>query len=347
MIRIGVIGYGYWGPNVVRNFMEVPGATVKAVCDLRTDRLAALQARYPTIEVTTDLHVLFNDTNIDAIAICTPVSTHFGSAMQALQAGKHVLVEKPLATSSDECIELMREADRRRLTLMVDHTFVYTSAVQKMRKLIESDQLGRIYYYDSVRVNLGLFQRDVNVIWDLAVHDLSIMDYVLPSKPYAVSATGMSHVPGGKENIAYMTFFFPDNVLGHIHVNWLAPVKMRRSLIGGSRKMLIYDDLEPSEKIKVYDSGITINEHSNPESVYQMLVSYRSGDMWAPHLDGTEALRAEAQEFIRSIQTGARPITDGDAGLRLVRYLEAASKSMRASGEAVEIAGGVLKEIAS
>src|SRR5579862_2149975 len=193
---------------------------------------------------------------------------------------------------------------------MVDHTFIYTSAVQKIRKLIETDQLGRIYYYDSVRVNLGLFQSDVNVIWDLAVHDLSIMDYVLQSKPYAVSATGMSHVPGGKENIAYMTFFFPENVLGHIHVNWLAPVKMRRSVVGGSRKMLIYDDIEPSEKIKVYDRGIKLHEHSSRESVYQMLVSYRSGDMWAPHLENSEALRIEALEFIRSIQTGAPPISN-------------------------------------
>lgn len=198
-----------------------------------------------------------------------------------------------------------------------------------------------------MRVNLGLFQSDVNVIWDLAVHDLSIMDYVLPSAPYAVSATGMSHVPGGKENIAYMTFFFAENMLGHIHVNWLAPVKMRRSLIGGSRKMLVYDDLEPSEKIKVYDRGISINEHSSSESVYQMLVSYRSGDLWAPHLEGTEALRTEALEFIRSIESGASPITNGDAGLRLVSYLEAASKSMRANGAAIEIAGAALKEVAS
>ncbi len=346
MIRIGVIGYGYWGPNIVRNFMDIPGATVKAVCDLRSDRLALVQGRYPTIAVTTDVQVLLNDSSIDAIAICTPVSTHYGSGMQALKAGKHVLIEKPLATSSAECAGLIMEAERRKLTLMVDHTFVYTSAVQKMRKLVETDQLGRIYYYDSVRVNLGLFQRDVNVIWDLAVHDLAIMDYVLPSKPYAVSATGVSHVPGGKENIAYMTFFLPDNVIAHIHVNWLAPVKMRRSLIGGSRQMLVYDDLEPSEKIKVYDRGIKLSEASSPESVYQMLVSYRSGDMWAPHLDGTEALRVEALEFVRSIETGAPPITSGDAGLRLVTYLEAASESMRSKGEMVEIAGALLQEVA-
>jgi predicted dehydrogenase len=347
MIRIGVIGYGYWGPNMVRNFMEVPGATVKAVCDLRADRLASVQARYPTVEVTTDAQVLFQDPDLDAIVICTPVSTHFETAMRALREGKHVLVEKPLAASSRESIELIVEAQRRKLTLMVDHTFIYTSAVQKMRKLIETEHLGRIYYYDSVRVNLGLFQRDVNVIWDLAVHDLSIMDYVLQTKPYAVSATGMSHVPGGKENIAYMTFFFPENVLGHIHVNWLAPVKMRRSVVGGTRKMLIYDDIEPSEKIKVYDRGIKLHEHSPRESVYQMLVSYRSGDMWAPHLENTEALRTEALEFIRSIQTGAPPITDGEAGLRIVKYIEAASQSMRVNGEAIEIDGDVVKEMAS
>jgi predicted dehydrogenase len=346
MIRIGVIGYGYWGPNVVRNLMEVPEATVKAVCDFRADRLAVVQTRYPTIQVTTDPEVIFKDNSIDAVAICTPVSTHFDFAMQALRAGKHVLVEKPMATSTEECLQLLTEADRRKRTLMVDHTFVYTSAVQKMRKLIESDQLGRIYYYDSVRVNLGIFQRDVNVIWDLAVHDLSIMDYALPSRPYAVSATGISHVPGGKENIAYMTFFFEGNLIGHIHVNWLAPVKIRRTLIGGSRQMLVYDDLEPSEKIKVYDRGIKISENSSPESVYQMLVSYRSGDMWAPHLEGTEALRTEALEFVRSVDTGAQPITNGEAGMRLVSYLEAASQSMRVNGQAVEIAGGVLREVA-
>jgi len=347
MIRLGVIGYGYWGPNVVRNFMEAPGATVKAVCDTRPDRLAAVQARYPTIEVTTDPEVIFKDPGIDAVAVCTPVSTHYGFALRTLQHGKHALVEKPLAMSSLECADLLNEAERRRLTLMVDHTFVYTSAVQKMRKLIETDELGRIYYYDSVRVNLGIFQRDVNVVWDLAVHDLSIMDYVLPSRPYAVSAIGMSHVPGGKENIAYMTFFFGGNLIGHIHVNWLAPVKIRRSLIGGSRQMLVYDDLEPSEKIKIYDRGIKISESSSPESVYQLLVSYRSGDMCAPHLDGTEALQSEAREFVRSIETGAEPITSGESGLRLVTYLEAASKSMRANGEAVEIAGAALKEVAS
>ena len=346
MIRLGVIGYGYWGPNMVRNFMEVPGATVKAVCDQRVDRLAAVQARYPAVEVTTDAEAIFGDTGLDAVAICTPVSTHFALGMRALASGKHVLVEKPLATSSQESIELMNEAERRKLILMVDHTFVYTPAVQKMRKLIETDQLGRIYYYDSVRVNLGIFQHDINVIWDLAVHDLSIMDYVLPSRPYAVSATGISHVPGGMENIAYMTFFFGQNLIGHIHVNWLSPVKIRRSLVGGGRKMLVYDDLEPSEKLKVYDRGITVNGHSSPESVYQTLVSYRSGDMSAPHLDGTEALRTEALEFIRSIETGAQPITSGAAGFRLVTYLEAASKSMRAHGQAVEIAGSGLQEIA-
>ena len=335
MIGVGVIGYGYWGPNLVRNFYEVPGSQVIAVSDLRSERLAQAQARYPTVRVTQDYRDLLADTAIDAIAIATPVSTHFELAMQTLRAGKHVLVEKPLAATSEQAVWLIEEADRRNRVLMVDHTFVYTGAVRKIRELVASNELGDIYYYDSVRVNLGLFQHDVNVIWDLAVHDLSIMDYVLPSQPCAVCATGMSHVPGEPENIAYLTLFFDGCLMAHIHVNWLAPVKVRRTLIGGSQKMIVYDDLEPSEKVKVYDKGITINE--SPESIYQMLIGYRTGDMWAPQLDMTEALRTEALHFIRCVEEGERPITDGEAGLRVVRILEAATQSMAGRGRLVEL----------
>jgi predicted dehydrogenase len=335
MIRVGVIGYGYWGPNLVRNFHEGSGSQVIGVSDLRPERLALACRRYPGIETTTDHRDLLADARIDAIAIATPVSTHFELAMQALQAGKHVLVEKPLAATSEQASQLIEEADRRNRVLMVDHTFVYTGAVRKIRELVVSNELGDIYYYDSVRVNLGLFQHDVSVIWDLAVHDLSIMDYILPSQPCAVTATGISHVPGEPENIAYLTLFFDRDLIAHSHVNWLAPVKVRRTLISGSRKMIVYDDLEPSEKVKVYDRGITINE--SPQSIYQMLVGYRTGDMWAPQLDMTEALQTEALHFIHCIEQGECPITDGEAGLRVVRILEAATQSMAKRGLLVQL----------
>jgi len=334
-INIGVIGYGYWGPNLVRSFTEVSGSKVVAVCDFNVERLAKVESRYPAIKVTTNTQALFADPTIDAIAIATPVSTHFDLALAALQAGKHVLVEKPMTVNSQQAITLIEEAKRRNLVLMVDHTFVYTGAVRKMRELVANKTVGDIYYYDSVRVNLGLFQHDVNVLWDLAVHDLSIMDYVLQLEPYAVSATGISHVPGEPENIAYLTLFFENNLIAHIHVNWLAPVKVRRTLLGGSQKMICYDELEPSEKVKVYDKGITVN--GNSEKLYQILVGYRTGDMWAPKLDTTEALQTEALHFIHCIQQGDRPMTDGEAGLRVVKILEAATQSMKKQGGLVEL----------
>jgi len=335
MIKIGVIGYGYWGPNLVRNFMEASGSTVVFVCDLRSERLTQLQTRYPTIKTGRNCQALFEDPEIDAIVIATPVSSHFELALAALEANKHVLVEKPLAANSEQGLRLIEEADRRRKVLMVDHTFVYTSAVRKIRELITSNALGEIYYYDAVRVNLGLFQHDVNVIWDLAIHDLSIMDFVLPQKATAVSATGISHIPGQPENVAYITLFFENPQIAHVHVNWLTPVKVRHTLIGGSEKMILYDDLEPSEKVKVYDKGIVVSQ--SPEAVYEMLVSYRSGDMWAPRLDATEALQTEALHFIDCVENNKKPETDGPAGLRLVRIVEAAEKSLRARGQLVEI----------
>ncbi len=335
MIKVGVIGYGYWGPNLVRNFMEARGSTVVAVCDLRSERLAPLQDRYPSIKTTSESSELLADPAIDAIVIATPVSSHFELGMAALQAGKHVLIEKPLAANSEQAVQLIAEATKRKRVLMVDHTFVYTGAVRKIRELITANALGEIYYYDAVRVNLGLFQHDVNVIWDLAIHDLSIMDYVLPTKATAVSATGISHIPGQPENVAYITLFFENPQIAHVHVNWLTPVKVRHTLIGGSEKMILYDDLEPSEKVKIYDKGVTVSQ--SPEAVYEMLVSYRSGDMWAPRLDATEALQTEALHFIDCIENGTQPETDGQAGLRLVRMVEAAEKSLRARGKLVEI----------
>lgn len=335
MIRVGVIGYGYWGPNLVRNFSEAPNTRVTAVSDMRAERLALVQRRYPGIQVTADISELLKNPDVDAVAISTPVSTHFDLAMAALRAGKHVLLEKPMTTSSEQGETLIEEAERRNLTLMVDHTFVYTGAVRRIRDLIANGKLGDVYYYDSVRVNLGLFQHDVDVVWDLAVHDLAIMDYVLNAQPCAVAATGMNHVAGGTENIAYITAFFDGSLIAHINVNWLSPVKVRRTMIGGSKQMVVYDDMEPSEKVKVYDKGITVT--NGPESVYKMLIGYRTGDMYAPQLDVTEALRIEAQHFAACIEEGKQPLTDGYAGLRVVRMLEAATKSMKARGALVEL----------
>ncbi|HKR15356.1 MAG TPA: Gfo/Idh/MocA family oxidoreductase [Pyrinomonadaceae bacterium] len=336
MIRVGVIGYGYWGPNLVRNFMLAPGSAVTRVCDLREERLTSLQKVYPALKTCTRPTELIDDPEIDAVVIATPVSSHFELALAALQAGKHVLVEKPLASNSDQAKRLVDEAAARKLVLLVDHTFVYTDAVRKIREMIISGQLGQIYYYDAVRVNLGLFQHDVNVIWDLAIHDLSIIDYVLPEKPIAVSATGISHIPNQPENVAYITLFFNSSQIAHVHVNWLTPVKVRHTLIGGSEKMILYDDLEPSEKLKIYDKGIRVTPR--PEDVYRMLVSYRLGDMWAPRLDNTEALQTEALHFIDCIEHGRQPETDGVAGLRLVNMIEAAETSLRDRGRLIEIA---------
>ena len=335
MINVGVIGYGYWGPNLVRNFSESADTNVVAVSDFKSDRLELVQRRYPRIQTTTDHRDLWKNPDIEAIVVATPVSSHFELAMGALKAGKHVLVEKPMTASYEEAQRLVEEADKRDLMIMVDHTFVYTGAVRKMAELVHTDQLGDIYYYDSVRVNLGLFQHDVNVIWDLAVHDLSIIEHVLPGQPRAVSATGISHVDGQPENIAYLTLFFDNNLIAHVHVNWLAPVKVRSTLIGGSKRMIVYDDLEPSEKVKVYDKGITIT--NDAQLRYEMLIGYRTGDMWAPHLDMTEALRAEVSHFVQCLESSQKPMTDGQAGLRVVQILEAATESMQNRGRPVNL----------
>ena len=331
MINMGVIGYGYWGPNLVRNFSEQQDARVVMVSDLRPGRLELVKKRYPGIEVTTDCDSLIDNPAIDAVVIATPVSTHYDLAMKALKVGKHVWVEKPLAEKSGQVDDLIRQAEKQSLVLHVDHTFVYTPAVRKIKQLVDSGDLGEINYYDSVRINLGLFQHDVNVFWDLAVHDLSIMDYILPLRPTAVSATGISHVDGKMENIGYMTLFFPGSLIAHVHVSWLAPVKIRQLLIGGSRKMIVYDDLEPSEKIKIYDKGITFSV--DEESKYQLLIGYRTGDMLAPQLEIAEALQVEARHFILCVEGKEKPLTDGKAGLRVVQILEAATRSMKKRGE--------------
>ncbi|HYZ83669.1 MAG TPA: Gfo/Idh/MocA family oxidoreductase [Bryobacteraceae bacterium] len=335
MIRIGVVGYGYWGPNLVRNFVDAPTTQVVLVSDLRQDRLDVVQRRYPFIETTTDYRMLIADPRIDAVAISTPVSSHFQLAMEALQAGKHVLVEKPMTASTEEALRLIDEAEKRNLVLMVDHTFIYTGAVRKTRELIDAGDLGQIYYYDSTRVNLGLFQHDVNVLWDLAVHDLSIMEFILPEEPVEVSATGIAHVAGVVEDTAFLSLFYSGSIIAHLNVNWLSPVKIRRTLVGGTKKMIVYDDIENSEKIKVYDKGVTVK--NGPESLYKVLVSYRSGDMYAPRLDVTEALLIEVQHFAECIENSMVPRSDGLAGLRVVSLLEAASESMRRRGSCVKV----------
>jgi len=335
MIGIGIIGYGYWGPNLVRNFSELDSARVVAVCDSASDRLAQVARRYPGVKTVGRIEELIGDPAIDAVAIATPAGTHFDLAMKVLKAGKHVLVEKPMTQTSEEALRLIDEAARQKRILMVDHTFVYTGAVRTVKHLASRGRLGKIYYYDSVRVNLGLFQHDVNVLWDLAVHDVSIMDYVVGAQPYAVSATGVAHLDTQHENVAYLTCFFEDKLIAHINVNWLAPVKIRRTLICGSRRMIVYNDLVPDEKIRIYDKGIKIE--NGTKNKYQQMVNYRTGHMFAPKLDRTEALLIEAGHFVECIEKNQTPITDGHAGLRVVRVLEAAVRSMAQDGSRVEI----------
>ena len=335
MIAVGVIGYGYWGPNLARNFAELATSELGAVSDLSEERLALARRRFRGCRTSTDYRDILADPGIDAVAVATPVTSHFPITMEALGAGKHVLVAKPMARSSDEARQMIDLAERRGRILMVDHTFCYTGAVRCIRELIRNGELGDILYYDSVRVNLGLFQHDVDVIWDLAVHDLSVMEHVLRCRPVEVSATGLGHFDGSREDISYVTLFFENNLIGHVHVNWLAPVKVRRTLIGGSRKMILYDDIEPSDKVKVYDKGVSMG--GDAESMYRMLVSYRTGDMWAPRLDLTEALRIECSHFVECIERTLTPETDGVAGLEVVRVLEAASRSMKERGRPVSL----------
>ena len=335
VINIAVIGYGYWGPNLVRNFAETPGLNVAGVADLDARKLEVVNKRYPAVKTTTRFEELINDPSIDAIAIATPVNTHFDLGMAALKAGKHLWLEKPMAETADQARQLVAEAEKRKLVLLVDHTFVYTGAVQKMGEVIKSGDLGKVLYYDSTRVNLGLFQRDVSVIADLAVHDFAILDYLLGEHPTAVSASGTNHFPGTPENLAYITLFYESGTIAHANVSWLAPVKVRQILLGGSKKMIVYDDMQPSEKIKIYDKGVDFTD--DPQKIQEMRVGYRTGDMWAPKLSGVEALRLEGEHFVDCIVNGKAPDTDGTLGLRVVELIEAATDSMRGKGEAVYV----------
>lgn len=335
LIGIGVVGYGYWGPNLVRNFANSEVARVVAVSDLDTAKLAASRRLYSGIVTTSEFRDLLKNPMVDAVAIATPVHTHYELALAALKAGKHVLVEKPLAQTSEQVLHLIEEAERRKLTLMVDHTFLYTPAVQKIRQLIVEETLGDIYYYNSTRASLGIFQSDVNVIWDLAVHDISIIQHIFDEPPVAVSATGTCHFAGAPENMAHIALFFQSDCVAHISVNWLSPVKVRQTFVGGSRKMIVYDDLEPTEKIKVYDKGITLN--GSAEKAQELRIGYRSGDMWAPHLFTKEALQTEAEHFVDCLRNGKTPISNGTSGLRVVEILEAASHSISERGKPVRL----------
>ncbi|MFO1393233.1 MAG: Gfo/Idh/MocA family oxidoreductase [Steroidobacteraceae bacterium] len=335
VINVGVVGYGYWGPNLVRNFAEAAGARLAAVSDLDPKKLEVVRKRFPAVTTTTRYQDLLDDSGIDAIAIATPVGTHFELGMAALKAGKHLWLEKPMTETTEQASQLVREAEQRGLVLLVDHTFIYTGAVQKIGEIIRAGELGRVLYYDSTRINLGLFQRDVNVIADLAVHDFTILDYLLGEHPAAVSASGVNHFPGTPENLAYITLFYESGTIAHLNVSWLAPLKVRSILIGGDRKMIAYDDLEPSEKVKVYDKGVSFTD--DPAQIEEMRVGYRTGDMWAPKLAGTEALRVECEHFVECIIGGKTPQTDGRLGLRVVELIEAASNSMRSKGETVYV----------
>lgn len=335
MINIGVIGYGYWGPNLVRNLAEVNRVTLTAVVDSNPEKLALVQRRFPAVKTTADFQDLIRDPTIDAIAIATPVNTHFELGMAVLKAGKHLWLEKPMTETSLQARQLLDEAEKRNLILFVDHTFVYTGAVRKMQEIVASGELGKILYYDSSRVNLGLFQHDVNVISDLGVHDFSILDHLLKEHPNAVSAAGINHFPGTPENLAYITMFYDSGTIAHVNVSWLAPVKVRQILLGGSNKMITYDDLEPSEKIKVYDKGVSFTD--DPKKIYEMRVGYRTGDMWAPKLNEGEALRVAVEHFVDCIEKSQPPVTDGRMGLRIVELVEAATSSMRGRGETVHI----------
>ena len=333
VIKFGVVGYGYWGPNVVRNLDQFDGSEVVAVCDKSPAARKRIHKSYPHIGVVSETADLLSSTEIDAVAIVTPVWTHYELTKAALENGKHVFVEKPFTSDSAQAEELIELAEKKNLKIMVDHTFLFTGAVKKISQLLEEGTLGNIYYYDSMRVNLGLFQHDVNVIWDLAPHDLSIIDHLIKETPEAVSATGQTHL-NGHEDVAFITVYFPNKIIAHINVNWLSPVKVRTTLIGCEKKMLVWNDLEADEKIKVYDKGVHI---SSREGLYNLLVNYRSGDMWSPQVEQIEALKQELAYFVDCIAKNQTPFNDGAAGLRVVKLLEAANQSVKQRGAFVRL----------
>jgi predicted dehydrogenase len=334
VIKTGIIGYGYWGPNVARNFNNCNGAKLLSICDLNEKRLKIAESYYPFIQTFSDPKDLIASEDIDSVAIVTPVFTHYKLAKLALEGGKHIFVEKPFTSNVAQGEELINLAAKKGLKIMVDHTFLFTGAVRKMREIIDSEELGSLYFYDSVRVNLGLFQHDINVIWDLAPHDFSIMNYLIGKEPKAVSALGTEHFGRGLEEVAYVAVHFDDGFIAHYHCNWLSPVKIRRTLISGSKKMLVWDDLSSDEKVKIYDKGVKIK---NTEGIHKLLVSYRSGDMYVPRIDNTEALKLEVDYFVECIENNHTPFNDGEAGLKVVKMLEAADKSLKNQGKRIKL----------
>ncbi len=335
MIKAGVIGVGYWGPNLIRNFSENQEFDMFSCADIKEERLKMIKQKYPNLSVTKNYKEILNDPQINAVAICTPVYSHYEIAKDALKAGKHVLIEKPMTSTSDQAMELVELAEKANLTLMVDHTFIYTGAVQLIKQIVEHGEIGDLYYFDSVRINLGLFQHDINVIWDLAPHDISIMDHVINKPPEAVVATGVDHIGNGLEDVAYLTIYYPDNVIAHIHANWLSPVKIRQTLIAGKKKMVVWDDNQSIEKIKIYDTGIEVNK--TDAEIYDTLIQYRTGDMYAPKVPNKEALADEVNHFADCIMNSKTPITDGNAGLNVVKILEASEKSIKARGKEIKL----------
>jgi predicted dehydrogenase len=332
-VRVGVIGYGYWGPNIVRNLLSVDDCDVVTVCDKSPDALQRVHKVYPGLALTTEFNAVLRSPDIDAVAVVTPVWTHYELAKAALMSGKHVFVEKPFTSNSRQGEELIELAASKNLRVMVDHTFLFSGAVRKIREIIDAGTLGDLYYFDSTRVNLGLFQHDVSVIWDLAPHDLSIMDHIIREQPEAVVATGGQHL-NGYADMAFITVYYPNQIIGHVNVNWLSPVKVRTTLIGGRDKMLVWNDLEADEKIKVYDKGVKL---TNGQGVYDLLVSYRSGDVWSPKVEQAEALKVELSYFVQCIRQGSNPDNGGEAGLRVVRLLESADQSLKARGRIVPL----------
>lgn len=335
MIKAGVIGYGYWGPNIVRNFQGHDEIEVVAICDKSEDRQAAAKKAVPGARIVPNADDILTDNGIDVVAIVTPVFAHFPLAKKALENGKHVFIEKPFTATSAEAKELIDLAASKNLTIMVDHTFLFTGAVRKMKELVENGTMGDLYYYDSMRVNLGLFQHDVNVLWDLAPHDISIMQYLVPGlKPVSINAIGSSHFGRGLEDVAYLTVQYENNFIAHFNANWMSPVKIRQTLLAGSNKMLVWDDVEPDYKIKVYDKGVEISDKSE---IYNLLIQYRSGDMHSPKVEQLEALKLETQHFVDVLNGNAKAINGGEEGLAVVEILEASERSIKDGGKEIKL----------
>jgi len=329
MIKIALIGFGYWGPNLARNFSTLDSCQIKYIVDSNKQRLSLVKKHYPNVTAISEVDTVFNDREIDAVIIASPVSTHFTFAKKALTHGKHVLLEKPMTSSRAEAEELIELAKKQGKVLMVDHTFLYTGAVKKIKEIIEGGQIGAIRYFDSTRINLGLFQHDINVVWDLAPHDISILRYLVDEEPVSVIASGVSHTDNKIENIAYITLNYKSNMIAHFTLSWTSPVKIRKTLIGGTKKMVVYDDLEPTEKVRVYDTGFKVQDNS------QLLIDYRVGDIYIPKVEQTEALSGLAQDFIQAMTTGKKPLSDWKSGLSVVSILEAAEKSIKNRGKEV------------